>query len=924
MSGASVAGEVAGPVPGSAAYVMFTSGSTGVPKGVEVTHADVVALARDERFASGHEVLLSHSSLMFDASTYELWVPLLSGGQVVLSPAKDLTAGLLRELVRTHGITATWLTAPLFHAFALEDPGCLAGLRELWTGGEAVRADAVRRVREHCPDLLLVDGYGPTETTTFATAFPLGMSAEVPAVMPIGHPLDGMRTYVLDAALRPVGVGVAGELYIAGAGVSRGYVNRPGLTAERFVACPFGQLGERMYRTGDVVRWNADGALEFVGRADHQVKIRGFRVEPGEIEAALSALPPVGQVAVLAREDTGSKRLVAYVVPASGPASALDVSVLREALASTLPAYMVPAAFVPLDALPVTSTGKLDRVALPVPEFRGAEDSRAPRTPREHLLCELFAEVLGIEQLGIDDSFFELGGDSITSIQLSVRARSAGLDISPRDVFEAKTVVGLAETAQSASAADTEGAVADGGEQPLPALDAEARADVAAAFSAAGPVEDVWPLTPLQEGLLFHALYERRPDDPYVLQAPVVLSGEVDAEVLRAAFQGLVRRHASLRVGFLVRRTGEAVQVVPAEVTVPWRELDLTGLPEEVQRERIDELLSADRAEGFDPVVPPLMRVALVRLAADRHVVVLTSHHILWDGWSMARALGEVFGLYEARGDESGLPPVVPFRSYLAWLNAQDEDAALDAWSDELAGFEEPTLVAPGAPAALTEQPARALGSLDAETTARLSAVARARGLTLNTVVQGAWALLLSSLTGRQDVVFGATVSGRSPEVAGVEEIVGLLINTVPVRVRLDPEQPLEDLLADLQRRQASLTPYHHVGLAQIQRRAGLGELFDTSMAFENFTQESPWEGSWTAGFLQGRDQDVLPAGTDEWGGFAHYPLSLGAFPGEELRFEIDYRPDLFDAVFVGVLVERLVGLLGVVAVDPGRLVGRT
>ncbi|MEV6166205.1 amino acid adenylation domain-containing protein [Streptomyces sp. NPDC052052] len=924
MSGASVAGEVAGPVPGSAAYVMFTSGSTGVPKGVEVTHADVVALARDERFASGHEVLLSHSSLMFDASTYELWVPLLSGGRLVFSPAKALTAGVLRELVAAHGITALFLTTALFHAFALEDPGCMVGLRELWTGGEAVRADAVRRVREHCPDLLLVDVYGPTETTTFATAFPLGVSAEVPAVMPIGHPLDGMRTYVLDAALRPVGVGVAGELYIAGAGVSRGYVNRPGLTAERFVACPFGELGERMYRTGDVVRWNADGALEFVGRADHQVKIRGFRVEPGEIEAALSTLASVGQVAVLAREDTGSKRLVAYVVPASGPASALDVSVLREALASTLPAYMVPAAFVPLDALPVTGTGKLDRAALPAPEFRSAEDSRAARAPREHLLCELFAEVLGIEQLGIDDSFFELGGDSITSIQLSVRARSAGLDISPQDVFEAKTVAALAEMARTVEENAEDTTVTDE-DKPLMDLAPEARAEIDAAFAEAGPVEEVWPLTPLQEGLLFHVLYDGTstgehhqaddPTDPYHTQMPLTVAGEVDVEALRAAFQDLVRRHANLRAGFLVRRTGEPVQVVPAEVTVPWREVDLTGLPDEATRERhLKDLLAKDRRERFDPVVPPLLRVTLVRLAADRHVVILTSHHILWDGWSMARAMLDVFGLYEARGDASGLPPVVPFRSYLAWLNVQDEDAALDAWSGELTGLEEPTLVAPGLDGSLPAPPARAVHFLDEETTARLGAVARSRGLTLNTVVQGAWALLLASLTGEQDIVFGATVSGRAPQVAGVQDIVGLLINTVPVRVGLDPAQPLEDLLADLQHRQAALTPYHHVGLAQIQRRTGLGELFDTSVVFQN----SPWDED--ALRVDGLRVDTLD---DETQGFTHFPLSIDVFPGDRMRLEISYRADVFDADRAELFAARVAACLAVVATDPGRLVGR-
>ncbi|MEV6162543.1 condensation domain-containing protein, partial [Streptomyces sp. NPDC052052] len=554
------------------------------------------------------------------------------------------------------------------------------------------------------------------------------------------------------------------------------------------------------------------------------------------------------------------------------------------------------------------------------PEPQGTADGRVYRTERQELLLRLFAEVLDETDIDIHDSFFELGGDSVTSIELVTRARKAGLHLEYQDIFEGETVAALAESATEVEGGS--GFVADAG--PLVELDAEARTEADAAFAAAGPVEDVWPLTPLQEGLLFHALYDEKKADPYLIQAPVVLTGEVEPARLRAAFDGLLARHASLRAGFLVRSSGEPLQVVCEKPTVPWQEIDLGDLPDAEQRHRIAELLTADRSLRFDPVVPPLMRVALVRLAADRHVVVLTSHHILWDGWSMARALDEVFGMYAARGDASGLAPVVPFRDYLAWLSAQDEGAALDAWTEDLAGFEEPTLVAPGAPTTAIALPDRVLGSLDAETTARLSAVARARGLTLNTVVQGAWALLLSSLTGRQDVVFGATVSGRSPEVAGVEEIVGLLINTVPVRVRLDPEQPLEDLLADLQRRQASLTPYHYAGLAQIQRRAGLGDLFDTSVVFENYTQDQAPHDFWDAPFLEGRDHGLLPDEGAGSRGFAHYPLTLAVFPGEGLSYEISYRSELFDAVFVGVLVERLVGLLGVVAVDPGRLVGRT
>ena len=310
--------------PDGLVYAEYTSGSTGVPKGVAVRHRDVVALAADRRFRGGaHGRVLLHSPLAFDASTYELWVPLLNGGTVVVAPDGDVDADVLRRVVTEYRLTGVWLTSGLFRVVAQESPGCLAGVREVWTGGDVVPAGAVRRVLAACPGLTVVDGYGPTETTTFATSYPMPDLESVPDVVPIGRPLDNMRVYVLDAELRPVPVGVRGELYVAGAGLARGYLGRPGLTAGRFVACPFGGPGERMYATGDLVRWAGDGQLEFTGRIDEQVKVRGFRIELGEIETVLAACPGVADVAVMAREDQpGRKRLAAYVVPAAGPAPA--------------------------------------------------------------------------------------------------------------------------------------------------------------------------------------------------------------------------------------------------------------------------------------------------------------------------------------------------------------------------------------------------------------------------------------------------------------------------------------------------------------------------------------------------------------------------------------------------------------------------
>ncbi|MGC9501999.1 amino acid adenylation domain-containing protein, partial [Streptomyces sp. WG7] len=411
-------------LPDSAAYVMFTSGSTGEPKGVEITHRGVVSLATDRRWNTGaasradtvpHRVLL-HSPYGFDPSTYELWMPLLGGGEVVVAPPGDLDVPTIARTVRTHGVTSLLLTAGLFRVVAEEDPGCLEGVREVLTGGDVVTSASVRRVLNACPDTDVTDIYGPTEITLFATQHTMRDAARVPGSVPIGRARDGMRAYALDGRLRPVPPGAVGELYIAGDALARGYAHRSALTAERFVADPFGPAGTRMYRTGDLVRWAPGGVLEFLGRADHQVKIRGFRIELGEIEGVLGAQDEVADAVVLVqRAPSGGKHLVGYVVPEPGRRP--DPGTLRASLAERLPEYMVPSAILLLDALPLTANAKLDRAALPVPGFAGTTGGgRAPRTPVERTLCALFAEVLGVERVGADDGFFALGGDSIMSI----------------------------------------------------------------------------------------------------------------------------------------------------------------------------------------------------------------------------------------------------------------------------------------------------------------------------------------------------------------------------------------------------------------------------------------------------------------------------------------------------------------------------
>ncbi|KJY32933.1 non-ribosomal peptide synthetase [Streptomyces katrae] len=447
--------------PDALAYLMYTSGSTGTPKGVAVSHREVVALATDRRWRGGaHERVLLRSPHAFDASTYELWVPLLNGGLVVVAPPGELDVDALARLMAEEKVTGTFLTATLFNVLADRCLPALGTLHEVMTGGEAASPSMVRRVREACPRTTVTNAYGPTETTTFAATFAVGPGQEAPAgQVPIGRPLDGTQLHVLDERLGLVPPGVIGELYIAGAGLAQGYLGRPGLTAERFVACPYGPPGSRMYRTGDLARWSADGQVEYLGRADRQVKIRGLRIEPAEIEHVLAGHPAVGQAAVTVVDTAAGPALAGYAVPAEGT-PAPDPRELREHLRARLPDYMMPATLTLLDAFPVTANGKTDLAALPAPDPATAGTAGArqePRTDEERALCAIWEQILGVPRIGVHDSFFDLGGHSLLATRLlaEVRDRFGGA-VTIRRFFTGPTVAELAAALPSAAAAGAE------------------------------------------------------------------------------------------------------------------------------------------------------------------------------------------------------------------------------------------------------------------------------------------------------------------------------------------------------------------------------------------------------------------------------------------------------------------------------------
>ncbi|MCJ0904292.1 non-ribosomal peptide synthetase [Rhodococcus sp. ARC_M6] len=1382
------------------AYVIYTSGSTGVPKGVVITHRGVANLVGEQcsRFGLGPDARVLHvASPSFDAAVFEQMMAFGAGARLVIAPPFLYGGGELAQLLDDEGVTHAVLTPT---ALASIDTTAIdaASLQCLMVAGEACPPELAARWSR---DRVMFNLYGPTEATIWSNAGP-PLVADDPVT--VGGPIRGFDECVLDCRLRPVPVGMVGELYLAGPALARGYRRRVGLTASRFVADPFAGSGRRMYRTGDLVRWlrRSDGSLnlDYVGRSDDQVKVRGFRIELGEVESALMNCPGVSRaVATVDSDGPSGDRLIGYVVAESGVA--VDPRAVLAFAGEQLAPHMVPAAVMLLDSLPVTPNGKLDRAALPTPDFgTGRSEFHAPRTEMEKVLAGLFEEVLGLESVGVDDSFFALGGDSIMSIQLAARAKRTGVVFSPRDVFNRKSVAGLAQVAvvgddvealleefagggvgtipltpilswllergeagfgrfsqavmlglpdhidadglghtiqvlldhhdmlrarlrrneargrdwtwealpeamiqakdiitrvsldvplggsqfhelasreldaaaerlnpadgivmqvvwfdpaeeagrgrvlivihhsvvdgvswrvlvpdlatawaQLAAGVQPElapvgtsmrrwahglvevaqrperiaeldiwramavddpmigsrpldlaidvaatsetvevnvpadvtesllttvpevfhGGVGDGlvatlalavtkwrrdrgadledvvigleghgreegvvpgsdltrtvgwfsttfpmhldlsgidlddayaggralatlvksvkeqllaipdhgigygllrylnddtgsvlrnlpvpqiafnylgrvttgipangsdsgwvpvddagnlsgaqnPDMPVPTvldinsltIDDGVRPTLRAVWSfprgvltaeevgvparlwlealsllatyAARPgagghtptdlslvtlgqaeierlekrypaLSDVWPLSPLQKGLLFHALASNTAlasdaalaseasVDAYLVQLVVELRGHVDPARLRRVGQLLLDRHPNLRTAFVPNTDAGPVQVVEDNVEAPWSEIDLSGFGDEARGSEWDQLMSADRATRFDPAHAPLLRWTLVTIGPDHYRLVLTNHHLLIDGWSTPLLLRELLVLYGTDGDPAMLPRVRPYRDYLAWIAEQDTTASLDAWARAFDGLDDPTLVAPADPGRRYSESKDVAGELTEEQTAALAGLARARGVTLNTVIQTVWAIILGELTSRDDVTFGATVSGRPPQLEGIESMIGLFVNTLPVRVRLDTTETLGQFLDRVQAEQAALLDHHYVSLADIQRVAGPGAVFDTMTVFESYpidrgglTEDTDIAGMHVVG-VSGADA-------------SHYPIGLVADVDTTLHLRIKFLPEIFDHDAMEETLQRVLRVLDAVVADP-------
>ncbi len=859
------------------AYLLFTSGSTGRPKGVAVPHGAVINLLADfaRRLAFGPgQSLLALTTFSFDIAGLELFLPLVTGGRVVIAPPEAAGDGrLLAELLAggADAVQATPSTWRLLLAAGWDGEPALT----LLCGGEALPRPLAGELRRR--GAALWNLYGPTETTIWSLA---ARVEEGSGEVPIGRPLANTQAHVLDAHLQPLPAGLPGELYLGGAGLARGYFGLPAETAERFVPDPWGsEPGGRLYRTGDRVLRRPDGDLEFLGRADQQVKVRGFRVEPGEIEAALVRHPDVCEAAVVARsEDDGGRRLVAYLVP-RGEAPA--ASVLGRYLRGRLPEPLVPSAFVFLPDLPRTANGKLDRRALPDPgrERPAVETAfQAPRNGVEETLARIWRAVLKLDRVGVFDNFFELGGDSIRSVQVVARAAQEGLRLTPDQIFSRKTIAALAEGAG-------QGRQRQQGQQGL-----QGRSDVPVVPGVplvpdpGGEIEALHPVSSVQQGMLFHS--QLAPGSAvYFEQVACTLRGPLRERLFQRAWELAAERHPVLRSAFLWNE-GEPRQAVFRRAELPWRSEDLRDLPTGERAACLAALLEEDRQAGFDPERPPLARHALIRLRADEWRWIWSFHHALLDGWSVALLLREVFALYAAliRGETPALP-APPSHGYFAWLEGRDREAEEAWWRAELRGLTGPTGLDLGAPAGGEMGYGRHELRLPAAETQALLAAARRAGLTLHTVLQGAWALLLARYSGEEEVVFGTTSSGRPAEVPAAESLLGSFVSTLPARVRVPPAASPLAWLRELQERQAAMRRFERTPLTEIQGwsevPAGV-PLFECVEVLENYP----------AGLVPETDLGGLAVSDPSLFERTNYPLSFMALPGERLALVLLYdRP---------------------------------
>ncbi|HET9899210.1 MAG TPA: amino acid adenylation domain-containing protein, partial [Streptosporangiaceae bacterium] len=926
--------------PDNACYVIFTSGTTGRPKGTLVTHANVTRLVSSARqcaeFGRGDVWTMFHS-LAFDFSVWEIWGALVTGGCVVVVPglvSRDTEA--FYRLVTDAGVTMLSQTPSAFRQFEAADAkaGAKLSLRAVVFGGEALDQASVRRwAKRHGYDSpRLINMYGITETTVHVTFGELDDGKLARALTQVGAPLPGVRVHVLDERGEPCPAGVPGEIYVGGSGVTRGYLGRPALTAERFVPDHLGGApGSRLYRSGDLARWNSDGGLEYLGRSDAQVKVRGYRIELGEIEMALAACPGVRDCVVLARDGGaqgggGQTDLAAYVVPREAAPSASE---LRAFLGQRLPGYMIPRAFVIIDALPLTPQGKIDRQALRPPgETRPDLDTEyvAPRPGVEETLAAIWGQVLAVDRVGRHDNFFDLGGDSIRSIQVLGQAQAAGVQVVLADLFRHPT---LADLARATSAQDRP-------REARPAL---------APFALVAPEDrdklpdglvDAYPMAELQVGMAFEMELDRG-RSPYHNVDSLRIAGPFDEVKFREAVALVVERHPILRTSFDLSTYREPMQLVHATASMPYVIEDVRELDRQAQEKVIAAYVTAQRSHLFDHSRPPLLRFGIHVMAQALFQWTVTEHHAIFDGWSLHSTFSEIAANYQqllAGQSVERTPPRSAYRDFVVaeraaiasaqseafWLDklADRPDCRLPRWQPDRAGeLTTPPMADEWRLRSETANYASIETLLPQEVCEGLAALARRCGVPVKSVVLAAHLRVISLVTGSADLLVGLTANGRLEEEDGAEAR-GMYLNTVPLRFRL-PEGSWQDLIRAVFDAERELLPHRRYPLGALQRKLGTGQLFEVNFVYNHFHVIGAAFGADQIEILDDKIQSFSTMRVEP----TNFPLNVGLIRSpysDRLLLALDYHADVLADEQVLLMRGYYVRVFEAMAADPRAL----
>jgi amino acid adenylation domain-containing protein len=884
-------------------YVIYTSGSTGKPKGVCVSHRAVSRLVLDTNYIKiePSDTVAQASSFTFDAATFEIWGALLNGARlfgvtrdVALSP-EDLAGELI-----AHGISVLFLTTALFNQMARRIPGAFRTLRCLLFGGEAVDPACVRMVVKGGAPQQLLHVYGPTESTTFTSWYPVQDVCEDARTVPIGKPVSNATIYLLDRAMQPVPVGIPGELYIGGDGLARGYLCQPELTAEKFIPDPLSDRpGARMYRSGDLARYLPDGNVEYLGRLDNQVKIRGFRIELGEIEAVLKQHPSVVEAVVVAREDQpGDKRVVAYAVLNE---SAVTIYELKDFMKKKLPDYMVPSAFVVLDTLPLTASGKVDRNALPSPEHiepKLDNEHVTPRTATEVILAGIWSEVLHVKQAGVLDNFFELGGHSLLASQMVSRiGKVFEVEIPIRSLFETPTIAGLAESIEKAR-------MSQPGLYLSPILPVSRDQKLPLSFAQ----QRLWFLDQLEPG-----------SAAYVMPFALRLNGNLNVTALEQSLGEIFRRHEALRSIFVYEDDKPLQIIVAADFKM--LQITLADIPDEQRQAEALRFASEEACRPFDIHKGPLLRATLIRLYQEEQILLLTMHHIVSDGWSMGIFYRELSVLYESysKGDPSPLPKLpIQYVDFAVWQRQRLRGEMLERqmlyWKKQLAN-ELPLLDLPADRSCPDEQDFCGAAEslvLSGELTEGLKKISRKEGVTLFMTLLSAFEVLLFRYTGQEDIVVGSPAALRNR--TEIEGLIGFFVNTLALRTDLSGNPSFKELLRRVRKTVLDAYTYQDLPFEKIveeiqpTRNLNRNPIFDIMFNFYSNAQVAP----------EIKGLDCRPFDLDEY--TSKFRLTLYAMErADTIDLKVVYRTGLFSSGWISNLLEQLHGILEQIIADSAR-----